>query len=343
MQVVPRDRRVHAGWVDPVAAPVCSGWIDRRCRRASDAAPRVARAAPPDARHRSAGGGRSCPAWSTRTRISSCRTLLARWRLPTVSCRGCARCWACASARRPRWQPSPTPSSARLARWRRRAPPASATSATPTLPCCRWRPRRCRACTSARRSGSSAPTPQRVAAETRLGAVLAQTRLAELGCTRLVASVAPHAPYSTSAPLIQSLAAGMPVAGVSMATCRRATCRRSTWANRPRRWSSSRPGPARSAPCSPISAPGTTRGCRLVSHPWRTCSNSARSMPGCSSCTARSSAPANCGRWPTPARPSCCAPGATDGSARACLPSPRPSRRACAWRSAPTAWPASRT
>jgi aminodeoxyfutalosine deaminase len=38
--------------------------------------------------------------------------------------------------------------------------------------------------------------------------VLAQTRLAEQGLTRLVASVAPHAPYSTSAPLIQALAAG---------------------------------------------------------------------------------------------------------------------------------------
>jgi cytosine/adenosine deaminase-related metal-dependent hydrolase len=49
---------------------------------------------------------------------------------------------------------------------------------------------------------------QRVATETRLGAVLAQTRLAEQGLTRLVASVAPHAPYSTSAPLIQALAAG---------------------------------------------------------------------------------------------------------------------------------------
>ena len=51
----------------------------------------------------------------------------------------------------------------------------------------------------------------------------------------------------------------------------------------------------------------------------------------------------NSGRWPTPARPSCCAPGATAGSARACLPSPRPSPRACGWRSAPTVSPVSRT
>lgn len=48
----------------------------------------------------------------------------------------------------------------------------------------------------------------RVASEARLGAVLTQSRLVEQGCTRLVASVAPHAPYSTSAPLIQSLATG---------------------------------------------------------------------------------------------------------------------------------------
>ena len=54
----------------------------------------------------------------------------------------------------------------------------------------------------------------RVAVETRLGAAVAKARLAELGCARIVASVAPHAPYSTSAPLIQSLAAGMPVASV---------------------------------------------------------------------------------------------------------------------------------
>lgn len=48
----------------------------------------------------------------------------------------------------------------------------------------------------------------RIAAETRLGAVLAQSRLMEQSCTRVVASVAPHAPYSTSAPLIQSLVRG---------------------------------------------------------------------------------------------------------------------------------------
>ena len=55
---------------------------------------------------------------------------------------------------------------------------------------------------------------QRVAAEAKRGAMLAQARLAELGCTRLISSVAPHAPYSTSAPLIQSLAGGLPVSGV---------------------------------------------------------------------------------------------------------------------------------
>ena len=55
---------------------------------------------------------------------------------------------------------------------------------------------------------------QRVSSEAKLGAMLAQSRLAELGCTRLISSVAPHAPYSTSAPLIQSLAGGLPVSGV---------------------------------------------------------------------------------------------------------------------------------
>lgn len=61
----------------------------------------------------------------------------------------------------------------------------------------------------------------RVAAETRLGAVLAQTRLVEQRCDRLVASVAPHAPYSTSAPLIQALAMGYdatrPVSSIHLA------------------------------------------------------------------------------------------------------------------------------
>jgi len=53
---------------------------------------------------------------------------------------------------------------------------------------------------------------ERVAGEARLAAAVSQARLAELGCTRIAASVAPHAPYSTSAPLVQSLAAGMPAA-----------------------------------------------------------------------------------------------------------------------------------
>lgn len=51
---------------------------------------------------------------------------------------------------------------------------------------------------------------ERIVAESRLGAVLAQTVLAERGCTRVVASLAPHAPYSTSGPLVQALAAGYP-------------------------------------------------------------------------------------------------------------------------------------
>lgn len=56
--------------------------------------------------------------------------------------------------------------------------------------------------------GFAAAQSDRIAAETRLGAVLAQSRLVEQGCTRVIASVAPHAPYSTSASLIQSLAHG---------------------------------------------------------------------------------------------------------------------------------------
>jgi cytosine/adenosine deaminase-related metal-dependent hydrolase len=62
--------------------------------------------------------------------------------------------------------------------------------------------------------GFKAADAERVVGETTQGAVLAQTRLAEQGCTRVVASVAPHAPYSTSAPLIQALAAGLPGSGM---------------------------------------------------------------------------------------------------------------------------------
>jgi cytosine/adenosine deaminase-related metal-dependent hydrolase len=61
--------------------------------------------------------------------------------------------------------------------------------------------------------GFKAADAARVAGETRLGAVLAQTRLAEQGCRRIAASVAPHAPYSTSARLIQALTSGMSVGG----------------------------------------------------------------------------------------------------------------------------------
>jgi cytosine/adenosine deaminase-related metal-dependent hydrolase len=55
---------------------------------------------------------------------------------------------------------------------------------------------------------------KRVATEARLGAMVAHTRLAERGGARIASSVAPHAPYSTSARLIQSLATGMPIGGV---------------------------------------------------------------------------------------------------------------------------------
>ena len=50
----------------------------------------------------------------------------------------------------------------------------------------------------------------RIAGEARLGAMVAQGRLMQEGCARVTASVAPHAPYSTSAPLIQELATGRP-------------------------------------------------------------------------------------------------------------------------------------
>ncbi len=50
----------------------------------------------------------------------------------------------------------------------------------------------------------------RVEAEACHGAAEAQAQLAEARNTRIAATVAPHAPYSTSAPLIQSLAAGYP-------------------------------------------------------------------------------------------------------------------------------------
>ena len=54
----------------------------------------------------------------------------------------------------------------------------------------------------------------RIAGEAGLGARMAQARLLDHDCTRVVASVAPHAPYSTSAALIQTLAAGMPLGGM---------------------------------------------------------------------------------------------------------------------------------
>jgi cytosine/adenosine deaminase-related metal-dependent hydrolase len=53
----------------------------------------------------------------------------------------------------------------------------------------------------------------RVAGEAMLGARMVQARLLEHRCTRIVASVAPHAPYSTSAALIQALSGGMPAGG----------------------------------------------------------------------------------------------------------------------------------
>ena len=55
----------------------------------------------------------------------------------------------------------------------------------------------------------------RVASAACLGARLAGQRLDDRGCSRLRVSVAPHAPYSTSAPLIQALASGLPVDGLS--------------------------------------------------------------------------------------------------------------------------------
>lgn len=51
-----------------------------------------------------------------------------------------------------------------------------------------------------------------IAGEARLGAMANQARLAGQAGARVRASVAPHAPYSTSAPLIRELAAGRPTA-----------------------------------------------------------------------------------------------------------------------------------
>ena len=144
------------------------------------------------------------------------------------------------------------------------------------------------------------------------------------GC---VASVAPHAPYSTSAPLIQSLA---PAAGTWLiGTSAGSPCRRFTWANRPRRWSSSRRAPARSAPCSPISARGTTRGCRPVLHPVAYLQQlgalHARLLVvhGTQFDAAELRTLADAGATLV------LCPRSNRGSARACLLSPRPSRRAC--------------
>ncbi|MCC6165281.1 MAG: amidohydrolase family protein [Acidobacteria bacterium] len=64
--------------------------------------------------------------------------------------------------------------------------------------------------------GFTRDAASRIAVEARLGAVLAQTILTEQGSGRVVASLAPHAPYSTSAPLIQTLAQGyLPVCPIS--------------------------------------------------------------------------------------------------------------------------------
>jgi cytosine/adenosine deaminase-related metal-dependent hydrolase len=57
----------------------------------------------------------------------------------------------------------------------------------------------------------------RVDTETRSQALVIGARL-RVAAGRLRASVAPHAPYSTSAPLIQALASGMPLAGLSDAS-----------------------------------------------------------------------------------------------------------------------------
>jgi cytosine/adenosine deaminase-related metal-dependent hydrolase len=55
----------------------------------------------------------------------------------------------------------------------------------------------------------------RVASGARLDVMVARRRLDDLGCTRLRVSLAPHAPYSTSAPLIQALAPGPSPASLS--------------------------------------------------------------------------------------------------------------------------------
>ncbi len=176
----------------------------------------------------------------------------------------------------------------------------------------------------------------RIGGETRLGAVLAQTRLTEQGSTRLVASVAPHAPYSTSAPLIQSLAAGYEAHAAAVSSIHLGESPEEV------EFLATGTGPFR------VLARRSRRLGRHVGAAWsrtRAVPAATRCAPCPAACRARHSARRRRtrGRWPTPAQPSCCALGATDGSARACLPSPRPSRRACGWRSAPTVSPASRT
>jgi cytosine/adenosine deaminase-related metal-dependent hydrolase len=58
--------------------------------------------------------------------------------------------------------------------------------------------------------GFRAADAPRIISEARIGAMAAHARLIESGSPRLQASVAPHAPYSSSAPLIQALAQGQP-------------------------------------------------------------------------------------------------------------------------------------
>jgi cytosine/adenosine deaminase-related metal-dependent hydrolase len=62
--------------------------------------------------------------------------------------------------------------------------------------------------------GFRAASANAVAAQARLEARVSHRRLVERGRHRVAASVAPHAPYSTSAPLIQALVTGLPMSGL---------------------------------------------------------------------------------------------------------------------------------
>ncbi len=258
--------RVHAGWVVPIVAPVLrGGWIDVDVRRGEIVG--VGAAGTAD------GGGsvihdrpeRGRAHARPRQRPHAPRVVALAGAVPPASnfvawvraMLGVPRRHAGHGARRRRAMRS----SARSRRWRRPAPWSSATSATPRSRSCRSPARRL--CGSCLHEVLGVQGGRRGTSGRRHALARVRTHRAPL-CRGHIApwspSVAPHAPYSTSPPLIQAHRAGVRTRARRVVTC--------TWASRPRRSSSCAQG---SGPmpraCSTTSAPGTRGGRRPASAP----------------------------------------------------------------------------